>query len=42
MPSGVKAHEENARAKLVLAINALPNQMDEEISSGRWLVDYLK
>jgi origin recognition complex subunit 3 len=42
MPSGVKAHEEHAREKLALAIDTLPGQVDEDISNGRWLVDYLK
>ena len=42
MPPEVKAHEERARAKLILAINALPNEVDEGIASGKWLIDYLK
>lgn len=42
MPSGVKAHEEHTRAKLVLAINASSGQVDQDITSGKWLVDYLK
>lgn len=42
MPSEVKAREENARARLVLAINALPKQVGEDMSNGTWLVEYVK
>jgi origin recognition complex subunit 3 len=42
MPSGVKVHEEDARAKLVISLDVLPKQVDEDISSGKWLVEYLK
>lgn len=41
MPSEVKAREENARARLVLAINALPKQVGEDMSNGTWLVEYV-
>ena len=41
MPPEVAAHEENARVKLVLAINTPPQKVDK-MANGKWLMDYLK